>query len=170
MNTYYYDKDARVLLAVDANSNVRILEPINQTADELIEPAPVHKPAKVNIPKSGKGCPECGSPSKHKKDCSKSKANATGTKRKRGEPCEECGSNSSRHKKGCSLATGNDAWAALDQEEKKRAGLMSARQYSQVKTAHNHGMDPTSIAHEMNLTVKEVNTAILSKTFDVYSA
>jgi hypothetical protein len=39
----------------------------------------------------------------------------------------------------------------LDEEEKKRAGLMSSREYNQVKTAHNHGMDPTSIAHEMNL-------------------
>jgi hypothetical protein len=66
-------------------------------------------------------------------------------------------------------STGNDAWAALDKEEKKRAGLMNARQYSQVKTAHNHGMDPTSIAHEMSLGVKEVNTAILSESFEQYS-
>ena len=90
-------------------------------------------------------------------------------------PCSECGSKGNRHKKNCSKSgqeqslTGNDAWAALDKEEKKRADLMSSRQYGQVKTAHTHGMDPTSIAHEMGLRVKEVNTAILSESFETYS-
>ena len=51
----------------------------------------------------------------------------------------------------------------------ERAGLMSRHHYNQVKTAHKHGMDPTSIAHEMNLTVKQANTAILSQSFDEYS-
>jgi hypothetical protein len=127
---------------------------------------------KVHVSKeapNSKGCPECGSPSRHKATCSSIKAKVASIKRKLGQACDECGSLSRRHKKGCSLAGGNAAWAALDKGD-KRAGLMSERQYSQVKTAHNHGMDPTSIAHEMNLTMKEVNTAVLSKTFEVYNA
>ena len=131
----------------------------------------------ANVTSNQKGCSECGSPSRHKRECSKGsrfKLPKTG-KRRRGDPCPECESISSRHKLGCSRAnsskeTGNEAWAALEREEKARKGLMTQRQYDQVKTAHNHGMDPTSIAHEMGLTVKEVNTAILSKTFESYSA
>jgi hypothetical protein len=175
MKTYYYDKEERVVIAVSDTGAVSILTPINQPISQQVEEPSDQMPARA--PKFAKGCPECGSVSRHKKECSKasgSKLPQTGTRR-RGEPCEECESISSRHKLGCSLAnsskkTGNKAWAALEREEKKRGGQMTERQYDQVKTAHNHGMDPTSIAHEMNLAVKEVNTAILSKTFDIYSA
>jgi hypothetical protein len=145
MTTYYYDKDSRTLLAVTEHGAVSILEPINLSTGEQVEASPVQKPKKTDTPKFTKGCPECGSTTRHKKDCSNAKGKPT---------------------KG---STGNDAWAALDKEEKKRANLMSVHKYNQVKTAHNHGMDPTSIAHEMSLGVKEVNTAILSKTFEAYS-
>jgi hypothetical protein len=76
-------------------------------------------------------------------------------------PAPECESIASRHKKGCALAAGhtdfgNNAWKALnEQEEKTRTDRMTRHQYNQAKTAHKHGMDPTSIAHEMNLTSKK---------------
>jgi hypothetical protein len=174
MTTYYYDKAAGVMLAVDEGANVRILKPVNEPSVTEFTKAYIDTTYTVTqtAPQFTKGCPECGSTSRHRKDCSKAKKTSAKTstgKRKRGEPCEECGSISSRHKKECSQASGNDAWAALDNEDKKRGGQMIERQYNQVKTAHNHGMDPTSIAHEMNLTVKETNTAILSKSFEEYS-
>lgn len=178
MTTYYYDKEARTLLAVDDRGAVSILEPINPVAEEqplkTVEVRRLETANTADKPKFSKGCPECGSPSRHRKDCLQSKEKQTDTpKRKLGEACKECGSLSRRHKLGCPLIDhanrGNNEWAALDKEETKRADLMSERQYGQVKTAHNHGMDPTSIAHEMNLKVKEVNTAILSKNFAEYS-
>ena len=69
---YYYDSEARVMIAVDPDTeDVRILEPINFEEDE-----PALKTVKVkplpSAKKTGGGCPECGSKSKHKKTCSKS--------------------------------------------------------------------------------------------------
>ena len=69
---YYYYSEAKVLLAVDPETeDVRILESIHFEEDE-----PVLKTVKVKLlpsaKKAGGGCPECGSKSKHKKTCSKS--------------------------------------------------------------------------------------------------
>jgi hypothetical protein len=165
--TYYYDSEAGVMISVDPQTkDVRILEPVN--FEKNARPSPQIAADATKSRFTGKGCPECGSPSRHKKDCSAS-VKAPATKRKLGVACEECGSLSRRHKLGCSFAGGNKAWASLEREEKKRSGLMSQREYSQVKTAHTHGMDPTSISKEMNLTVKEVNTAVLSKNFEEYT-
>lgn len=170
------------MLAADEHGAVRILQAVTQSVPSatglslygipvIIDETPEVKTANVAANKSTKGCDECGSSGRHRKECSKAggAAAAKPVTRRRGDPCEECGSLSSRHKLGCSSASGNKAWRDLDAEEKKRSSKMSKRQYDQVKTAHDHGMDPTSIAHEMGLGVKEVNTAILSKSFEQYA-
>jgi hypothetical protein len=73
MTNYYYDDEQRNLLAIDTETNDgRVLEPIDFD-DEEDEPAPKRGPA-VKVakqPKSGAGCPECGSKSRHRKECSK---------------------------------------------------------------------------------------------------
>ena len=56
---YYYDSEARVMIAVDPDTeDVRILEPINFEEDE-----PALKTVKVkplpSAKKAGGGCPEC---------------------------------------------------------------------------------------------------------------
>lgn len=79
MTNYYYDDEQQKLLAINTETNdVRVLEPIDfdDVEDEL---APNRGPAtKVsNQPrKSGEGCQERGSKSRHRKECSK----ATGGK------------------------------------------------------------------------------------------
>ena len=75
--TYYYDSEAKVLLAVAPETeDVRVLEPIN--FDEESEPEPKRsqksEPKEIKSRFNGSGCPECGSPSRHKKDCSKASA------------------------------------------------------------------------------------------------
>jgi hypothetical protein len=73
MTNYYYDEEEQKLLAIDTETHdVRVLEPIDFD-DAEDEPAPKHGPAvKVSKqPKSGAGCPECGSKSRHRKECSK---------------------------------------------------------------------------------------------------
>jgi hypothetical protein len=73
MTNYYYDEEEQKLLAIDTETNdVRVLEPIDFN-DAEDEPAPKRGPAvKVSKqPKSGAGCPECGSKSRHRKECSK---------------------------------------------------------------------------------------------------
>jgi hypothetical protein len=73
--TYYYDSEAKVMIAVDPDTeDVRVLEAINFEEDE-----PERKPVKVkSAPQSakrpGQGCPECGSKSRHRKTCSKASA------------------------------------------------------------------------------------------------
>jgi hypothetical protein len=71
--TYYYDSEAKVLLAVDPETeDVRILEPIHFEEDEPVLKTVKVKPLPVSTKKAGGGCPECGSKSKHKSTCSKS--------------------------------------------------------------------------------------------------
>ena len=71
--TYYYDSEAKVLLAVDPETeDVRILEPIDFEEDEPVLKTVKVKPLPVSAKKAGGGCPEYGSKSKHKKACSKS--------------------------------------------------------------------------------------------------
>jgi hypothetical protein len=75
--TYYYDSEAKVMIAVDPETeDVRVLEPID------FEEEPESKPGKKTDAKparaTGKGCPECGSPSRHKKDCSKASSSKVG--------------------------------------------------------------------------------------------
>ncbi len=70
MTQYYYDAEERAFFAVNHETEeVRILEPIEFENDE-----PTLKPVKVRpAPKSEKkadGCPECGSPSRHKANVS----------------------------------------------------------------------------------------------------
>jgi hypothetical protein len=74
MTNYYYDDEQQKLLAIDTETNdVRVLEPIDFD-DVEDEPAPKRGPAaKVakQPRKSGEGCTECGSKSRHRKECSK---------------------------------------------------------------------------------------------------
>jgi hypothetical protein len=70
--TYYYDSEAKVMIAVDPDTeDVRVLEAINFEEDEPdLKPVKV-KPAPQSAKRPGQGCPECGSKSRHRKECSK---------------------------------------------------------------------------------------------------
>jgi hypothetical protein len=140
----YYDSEARVMIAVDpATEDVRILEAINFDDDEPLKPVKVKPFAKVEK-QPGQGCPECGSKSRHRKGCSR----AGGASKERMD--------------------GNDACKALD-EKQARAGRATLHQYSQIRIAHGHKIDPETIATEIGLSLAEVNTAILSSNFEEYS-
>jgi hypothetical protein len=74
---YYYDNEAKVLIAIDPETeDVRVLEPIG--FDEQLEAEPARskkiEPKEAKSRFKGNGCSECGSPSRHKKDCSKASA------------------------------------------------------------------------------------------------
>jgi hypothetical protein len=123
--TYYYDSEARRLIAVNEETNdVRVLEPLNFEDEEEAPKRGLKFDVRPPNVKSGKGCPECGSPSRHKADCSRPAK--TERKPMKRVPCAECGSKGSTHRKACAKRgqtqslTGNDAWAALDEQEKKR--------------------------------------------------
>ena len=77
MTNYYYDEEQQKLLAIDTETNdVRVLEPIDfEDDDEAPKRGPAVKFSKQPR-KLGEGCPECGSKSRHRKECSK----ATGAK------------------------------------------------------------------------------------------
>jgi hypothetical protein len=75
VTNYYYDDEQQKLLTIDTESNdVRVLEPIDFD-DVEDEPTPKRGPAVKVVAKkprkSGEGCPECGSRSRHRKECSK---------------------------------------------------------------------------------------------------
>jgi hypothetical protein len=139
------------------------LQPIGAPSIEEIDDEPVTvvekpktralKPIKVrpaNKPeKSSKDCPECGSPGRHRKDCSRA------GKGKLKESIK-----------------GNKEWQALGEAEssagkKKR---LTEHQYNQIKIAHQHELPPDTIASEMGLTSKMVNTVILSRSYDEYTS
>jgi hypothetical protein len=74
---YYYDSEAKVLIAIDPETeDVRVLEPLNFGEDPEPEPARTQKnePKEAKSRFKGSGCSVCGSPSRHKKDCSKASA------------------------------------------------------------------------------------------------
>ena len=84
MTRYFYDPEVRSIVAFDDEVNsVRVLREIS--GEQPPSPADEHEPPKrkyvkrdssdVETPPArkgkGKGCDECGSPSRHKKTCSK---------------------------------------------------------------------------------------------------
>lgn len=93
MRHYFWDKIEKVLIAVDESPDglgITTLTPLGSdreatppaaNAEETIAPAK-HMHAKRGAPRNHpwrdgtKGCQECGSPSRHKKSCSKSGAPA----------------------------------------------------------------------------------------------
>ena len=87
MTQYFYDEVDGAMVAHDTEKNtVRLLKRINGIEQTYTPPAPseeivVRGPNKstpyTKNPKMGKGCPECGSPSRHKATCSRA-----GTKKK----------------------------------------------------------------------------------------
>jgi hypothetical protein len=90
MTLYYFDDVAEKLIAYDTETKAaRELPKVSLGVvaapainDEQPQPHRVYKerktvippkaPRATNKPAKGKGCSECGSPSRHKKDCSKS--------------------------------------------------------------------------------------------------
>jgi hypothetical protein len=174
MSTYYYDEEARALIAVNEETNeVRLLEPLRLDGEPDDEVSTT-KPAKLSKGK-GTGCPECGSPSRHKATCSRSGASQPGEKRKsikRG-PCTECGSKGARHRKTCSKTgqeqslVGNDAWAALDAPV-QRENAMSRMLYGRVKIANSHDIPSETIATNLTVSEVQVSKAIDAETYEDY--
>jgi hypothetical protein len=175
--TYYYDSEARVLLSVDPETeDVRILEPIDFEEDEPALKTVKVKPVPQSARTTGRGCPECGSPGRHKKDCFRS-ANIKAKPAKQrapGQGCPECGSKS-RHRKECSHAggatksntVGNKAWKNLGEVSSAKPG-MSQMQFGRVKIAQSHDIPAETIAKNMDLSESQVSKALDVETFDDY--
>jgi hypothetical protein len=65
--------------------------------------------------------------------------------------------------------TGNDEWARLEEGNKTHRPVMKFDKFEQVKIAQSHDIAADVIANELGLTLNEVNSAILAKTYDDYA-
>jgi hypothetical protein len=143
MTTYYYDEEARTLIAVNEETNeVRLIEPLRLDSEPV-----EHITHKPKTPKSvrgkGAGCPECSSPSRHRKDCSRA------------------GSTASRVK-----LQGNKEWHELDDAPKVKT--ISRMHFGRVKIAHSHNIPVETIAADLGFDESEVSKVIEADTYDDY--
>ena len=142
--TYYYDSEARVMLAVDPETeDIRILDPIDFEEDEPAIKSVKVKPAAGNKKTPGSGCPECGSKSRHRKECSK----AGGAK---------------------SQMVGNKAWKDLGEVSVGKDKVIARMEFGRVKIAQTHDIPTEVIAKDMRLSEAEVSKAIEAETYDDY--
>lgn len=144
--TYYYDSEARVMIAVDPETEeVRILEAINFEDDEPELKSVKVKPAPKLAKQPGKGCPECSSTTKHRKGCSQA-----GVKKEK-------------------KMTGNKAWKDLGEVSSPKA-KMTRMEYGRVKIANSHDIPNETVANDMKLSEAEVSKAIEAETYDEYQS
>ena len=145
MTRYFYDEEAGTLIAFDpVAETLRELVHIGDLEDEAEEqeeelPAPKSKGTKRN---AGKGCPECGSPSRHRKECSRARRTSD-------QP-------------------GNEEWQKLGDTTGLRPGGMSRDKFSRVKLAAKNDLPSDVIARELTVSLKEVNKAMIATDYDAY--
>jgi hypothetical protein len=163
MIRYFYDKVADTLIALDDGTmTIKQLPalklPSNAPAsmDEAPQLASKRKYTKRGsidaevLPtrkSKGKGCEECGSTTRHRKECSNAKTTLRAPKLSE---------------------KGNDAWQALEGPRSTKTAALSRMQFSRIQLAHSHDIPPNSIAANMDVPEQEVNKAILAETYDDY--
>jgi len=161
MRKYYYDPETSAFIVYNEETDrayelpcVGIYAPYKEAIESDPDPAPVTTipaPAKRKYtkrkavetkatPEKKRGCDECGSPTVHRKSCSKRKEHRA------------------------PQAAGNNAWQALGDQ----SGKMSRMNFGRVKMAHTHDIPADTIASNLSLTEQDVNKAILAETFDDY--
>jgi hypothetical protein len=155
MTRYFFDEESESLIAYNEQTkaarvlSILVLEGISAAAPALTEePFPKRKytkrdtpPARASQPKPvASGCPECGSPSRHKKECSKAKSNMEG----------------------------NKDWKNLGGVSAPRAGAMTRMEFGRVQIARSHDLPIETIARNLDLAEVEVSKASDAETYDDY--
>lgn len=146
MKNYYYDAEAKVLIALDAEAGtLTVLDalPVSGTgkaySDAELFPTKKYRKAKeggvekgaVPPKKPGTGCDECGSPSRHRKTCSK--------------------------------ASKGTAPASPSQSSKVTPMI-----FGRVKISQSHDVPAKKIADNLDVPLEEVERVFVCQTYEEY--
>lgn len=144
-----YEIDADGVVEVLRSMHAAESKPVDSGTKEELPVRPTAKVTRTPKPVTARnkrgGCDECGSPSRHKKDCSR----AGGAKKER------------------SNMAGTPEWQALGEVESPTK-RMSRMAFGRVKISQSHDIPAETIARNMDELPEEIEKALDAETYDEY--